>query len=34
MLTLLDMGVVSYPVHDCLIVPINHKDKVAEVLEC
>ncbi|WP_430465753.1 hypothetical protein [Tabrizicola sp.] len=32
MMTLLGLGVVSYPVHDCLIVPINHKDKAIEVL--
>ena len=32
MMTLLDLGVVSYPVHDCLIVPLNQKDKAIEVL--
>ena len=32
MMTLLDLGVVSYPVHDCLIVPLSHKDKAIEVL--
>jgi hypothetical protein len=31
-MALLDWGVVSYPVHDCLIVPLNHKDKAIEVL--
>ena len=32
MMTLLDLGVVSYPVHDCLIVPLSQKDKAIEVL--
>jgi hypothetical protein len=32
MMTLLDLGVVSYPVHDCLIVPQSQKDKAIEVL--
>ena len=32
MMTLLDLGVVSYPVHDCLIVPLSQKEKAIEVL--
>lgn len=32
MMTLLDLGVVTYPVHDCLIVPLSQKDKAIEVL--
>jgi hypothetical protein len=31
-MALLDLGVVSYPVHDCLIVPLSHKDKAVEIL--
>lgn len=32
MMALLDLGVVSYSVHDCLIVPISQKEKAIEVL--
>jgi hypothetical protein len=32
MMTLLGLGVISYPVHDCLIVPLSQKDSAIEVL--
>ncbi len=32
MMTLLGLGVISYPVHDCLIVPLSYKEKAVEVL--
>lgn len=31
-MALLDMGVVSYPVHDCLMVPVSEKDTAIAVL--